>query len=101
MFGFFIFREETAYEVRISDWGSDVCSADLALPASLTTAGSISGGVIGTAASSVSTIWVSAAMRAVFLWLPSITFHGAQRVFVCANISSIAARYSLRFDRLR
>src|SRR3546814_14867451 len=24
-----VFKEETAYELRISDWGSDVCSADL------------------------------------------------------------------------
>src|SRR3546814_3233500 len=24
-----IFKQKTAYEVRISDWGSDVCSSDL------------------------------------------------------------------------
>src|SRR3546814_8155664 len=27
-FGFF-FKQETAYEMRISDWSSDVCSSDL------------------------------------------------------------------------
>src|SRR3546814_9126137 len=27
---FFFFKEKTAYEVRISDWSSDVCSSDLA-----------------------------------------------------------------------
>src|SRR3546814_7480461 len=27
--GFFLFKHETAYEVRISDWSSDVCSSDL------------------------------------------------------------------------
>src|SRR3546814_11616505 len=26
---FFIFKQKTAYEVRISDWSSDVCSSDL------------------------------------------------------------------------
>src|SRR3546814_1026547 len=27
--GFFFFKQKTAYVVRISDWGSDVCSSDL------------------------------------------------------------------------
>src|SRR3546814_13571750 len=26
----FFFQQKTAYELRISDWGSDVCSSDLA-----------------------------------------------------------------------
>src|SRR3546814_1937644 len=26
---FFCFKQETAYEMRISDWSSDVCSSDL------------------------------------------------------------------------
>src|SRR3546814_3145967 len=26
---FFIFKQQTAYEMRISDWSSDVCSSDL------------------------------------------------------------------------
>src|SRR3546814_5293898 len=30
MFRFFIFKQKTAYELRISDWSSDVCSSDLA-----------------------------------------------------------------------
>src|SRR3546814_6979370 len=25
----FVFKQETAYEMRISDWSSDVCSSDL------------------------------------------------------------------------
>src|SRR3546814_8476671 len=30
-FGFFVFfKQKTAYEMRISDWSSDVCSSDLA-----------------------------------------------------------------------
>src|SRR3546814_5394560 len=27
----FFFKQKTAYEMRISDWGSDVCSSDLLL----------------------------------------------------------------------
>src|SRR3546814_5092060 len=27
---FFFFKKKTAYEMRISDWSSDVCSSDLA-----------------------------------------------------------------------
>src|SRR3546814_2383283 len=29
MFCFFFFKQKTAYELRISDWSSDVCSSDL------------------------------------------------------------------------
>src|SRR3546814_5179071 len=29
---FFIFKQKTSYEMRISDWSSDVCSADLPAP---------------------------------------------------------------------
>src|SRR3546814_1277815 len=28
---FFFFKQKTAYDVRISDWSSDVCSSDLGL----------------------------------------------------------------------
>src|SRR3546814_6583259 len=31
IFIFFFFKQKTAYEMRISDWSSDVCSSDLAL----------------------------------------------------------------------
>src|SRR3546814_2310705 len=30
---FFFFKQKTAYEMRISDWSSDVCSSDLAIQA--------------------------------------------------------------------
>src|SRR3546814_13631391 len=29
---FFFFKQKTAYEMRISDWSSDVCSSDLIVP---------------------------------------------------------------------
>src|SRR3546814_20117708 len=32
---FFFFKQKTAYEMRISDWSSDVCSSDLGLPAAI------------------------------------------------------------------
>src|SRR3546814_5280067 len=31
----FFFKQKTAYEMRISDWSSDVCSSDLAKPGSI------------------------------------------------------------------
>src|SRR3546814_6738320 len=31
MLFFFFFKQKTAYEMRISDWSSDVCSSDLAI----------------------------------------------------------------------
>src|SRR3546814_4174245 len=31
-FFFFFFKQKTAYEMRISDWSSDVCSSDLLPP---------------------------------------------------------------------
>src|SRR3546814_8915556 len=33
LFRFFFFKQKTAYEMRISDWSSDVCSSDLLEPA--------------------------------------------------------------------
>src|SRR3546814_21052261 len=33
-FCFFFFKQKTAYEMRISDWSSDVCSSDLMIGAS-------------------------------------------------------------------
>src|SRR3546814_4002024 len=30
---FFFFKQKTAYELRISDWSSDVCSSDLSVAA--------------------------------------------------------------------
>src|SRR3546814_7168766 len=35
-FFFFFFKQKTAYEMRISDWSSDVCSSDLSIEARCT-----------------------------------------------------------------
>src|SRR3546814_4185053 len=32
MYSFFFCKQKTAYEMRISDWSSDVCSSDLKAP---------------------------------------------------------------------
>src|SRR3546814_8917861 len=37
---FFFFKQKTAYEMRISDWSSDVCSSDLLASRSIQSAGS-------------------------------------------------------------
>src|SRR3546814_1731883 len=34
----FFFKQKTAYEMRISDWSSDVCSSDLVVPLGLVAA---------------------------------------------------------------
>src|SRR3546814_5750914 len=39
MLFFFFFKQKTAYEMRISDWSSDVCSSDLYHSAGLTSSG--------------------------------------------------------------
>src|SRR3546814_12359015 len=39
---FFCFKPETAYEMRISDWSSDVCSSDLFFPKNLSDGYSVS-----------------------------------------------------------
>src|SRR3546814_6580442 len=35
LYDFFFFKQKTAYEMRISDWSSDVCSSDLLCVANL------------------------------------------------------------------
>src|SRR3546814_3766926 len=42
-FFFFFFKQKTAYEMRISDWSSDVCSSDLALPSKGARLGALAG----------------------------------------------------------
>src|SRR3546814_3050383 len=42
---FFFFKQKTAYEMRISDWSSDVCSSDLAKPSPTSPAATRSSGL--------------------------------------------------------
>src|SRR3546814_7802959 len=39
--GFFFFKQKTAYEMRISDWSSDVCSSDLDITEAITLADTV------------------------------------------------------------
>src|SRR3546814_6742530 len=39
----FFFKQKTAYEMRISDWSSDVCSSDLKAPGSRADGGGVAG----------------------------------------------------------
>src|SRR3546814_7552838 len=39
---FFFFKQMTAYEMRISDWSSDVCSSDLAMAMNIRNSSNIS-----------------------------------------------------------
>src|SRR3546814_3409177 len=41
MFLFFFFKQKTAYEMRISDWSSDVCSSDLHQPPEIALVGAV------------------------------------------------------------
>src|SRR3546814_9048911 len=41
---FFFFKQKTAYEMRISDWSSDVCSSDLLVVVLAVVLGSVGGG---------------------------------------------------------
>src|SRR3546814_7024669 len=43
MLFFCVFKQKTAYEMRISDWSSDVCSSDLAPHSTITVTAPISG----------------------------------------------------------
>src|SRR3546814_15711630 len=49
LYFFFFFKQKTAYEMRISDWSSDVCSSDL-LSAELTETGERFEGILPPAA---------------------------------------------------
>src|SRR3546814_8850784 len=55
MFLFFFFKQKTAYEMRISDWSSDVCSSDLVAPALID-------GMIGRPGARACTAFFTAAM---------------------------------------
>src|SRR3546814_10180851 len=57
MLGIFFFKQKTAYEMRISDWSSDVCSSDLRR------AGDSSGGVMLTIPSGSTFSFRSQAIR--------------------------------------
>src|SRR3546814_6244617 len=46
----FFFKQKTAYEMRISDWSSDVCSSDLVTAERRSTADNLTGERVGAGA---------------------------------------------------
>src|SRR3546814_3704135 len=89
---FFFFKQRTAYEMRISDWSSDVCSADLHMALRLRSFGhkttalrSVVSGLLGGGAA------VTAAYAGLGLWALVI-----QRI-VTEIISTLLSRASYRW----
>src|SRR3546814_15509127 len=81
---FFFFKQKTAYEMRISDWSSDVCSSDL--PGSDT---------IDSASSEADAASLrSSSSRAVQRFIFAITWRGRRRDASPPNNSSCAAAHS-------
>src|SRR3546814_8429056 len=69
---FFFFKQKTAYEMRISDWSSDVCSSDLS-------------NVIGRLSPGKD------AIDALFAGFPAGTVSGAPKVRACQIIAELEA----------
>src|SRR3546814_2060004 len=64
LFVFFFFKQKTAYEMRISDWSSDVCSSDLRIGWNAAEAENVTVvyvGIAGWAASMAWSCWPRAA----------------------------------------
>src|SRR3546814_12895024 len=71
---FFFFKQKTAYEMRISDWSSDVCSSDLGRATSL-----------------------ALAARGAFVWVTDFDLAGADRTVQLIEETGGRAR-SFRLD---
>src|SRR3546814_139258 len=80
---FFFFKQKTAYEMRISDWSSDVCSSDLA------TADAVDG-VAGMAAQPDAEVRVAAVAAQ----------HHVERVsFCCGHHATLAVLHQQQIGR--
>src|SRR3546814_1735665 len=73
---FFFFKQKTAYEMRISDWSSDVCSSDLCIGCA--SAPADGGGAFGTDIGKIICVPARSAMAEV----QSKTRHRQQQQFV-------------------
>src|SRR3546814_10341692 len=76
MCGYFVFffKQKTAYEMRISDWSSDVCSSDLVLLQFLVEAIALSclGGVIGILLALAASVAAAPLLQVPFIFDPQI-----------------------------
>src|SRR3546814_4983882 len=80
----FFFKQKTAYEVRISDWSSDVCSSDLVREREPGL--EIDGEMHGDCA-------LDEALRQRIL--PSTSLHGEANLLICPNVDSGNIAYNL------
>src|SRR3546814_4606956 len=88
------FKQKTAYEMRISDWSSDVCSSDLLLPLSEAGAKASSAGLAGAVKSIVISRGVDATealpaksvATTIKLYVPSEIGRASRRERVCQYV---------------
>src|SRR3546814_2602755 len=101
---FFFFKQKTAYEMRISDWSSDVCSSDLstALLADFITiiAISVLAGIVvsgGMAGASGSFLLVGAAAAAIWLLPPLFARISSRQLDNRTSLPLVRASLALLF----
>src|SRR3546814_972097 len=80
---FFFFKQKTAYEMRISDWSSDVCSSDLGgcLYASLLSMSSTTTGADSVVKRAAAKLDVVAGLTTVSVRIPGMSGNSTSSVF--------------------
>src|SRR3546814_1022208 len=102
---FFFFKQKTAYELRISDWSSDVCSSDLIvlMPFTYSISVGIGAGFIafvlikvirGRFAAVHPLMWVVAALFVVYFAINPITSRSEERRVGKECVSTCRSRWS-------
>src|SRR3546814_2055155 len=100
---FFFFKQKTAYEMRISDWSSDVCSSDLIVdqgdgPMPLPQAGGESHstplvlGIVSPLRGSISTAWRSARASDLYMLSAIWWLFSPYRVSMCSVMPAACAK---------
>src|SRR3546814_16851023 len=92
LMSFFFFKQKTAYEMRISDWSSDVCSSDLAAAGGGVAAGLVAG-VAGVWAKAAAAARTSAAAQALLV-RTSIGVRSEERRVGKECVSTCRSRWS-------
>src|SRR3546814_5015091 len=87
---FFVFKQKTAYEMRISDWSSDVCSSDLNNQWAISSFQGIAGGECATFAA-----------RAIGYGIPGLRVDGNDFLAVYAVTQWAAERARTRSEERR
>src|SRR3546814_5381946 len=84
---FFFFKQKTAYEMRISDWSSDVCSSDLDERKALLVAGA-AGGMAATFNAPLASILLAVELL-LFEWKPRSYLPVAAAVLVATLVRGL------------